>query len=383
MKKLRKRKKSFALWEKIFVIVSIVAIIVISSIYMYRLVYYYKLEHPKTVDNTLATHIIKKGTVSSGDGLYTFDEKNYYYRGKEVQNYLWYSGRMWRIVNIDEDGLSLITEDSQTSLVWGTSDVFEQSYVNNWLNNVDNNVFLNSLNDYESDLIKNSWCVGRADLENNKCNEYLENYSSLLAIGDYLKAGGKDSYLNNNTYFWTSNVSEEGKPWYVFNNGGINDGDSNQTYYSYGVRPVVKISRALNYSVGEGSVENPYQIEKEITNNLSDKSIGEYIEYSGYKWKVQSKNEDSVRLVLDGYITNNNEKILVNYNDADNYLNKTFYNSLSKENLVKCDFNTGTYNKNTSYNWENIYNDKINKYVGMLGVGTLFLGKSVCQCRGR
>ena len=101
MKKLRKRKKSFALWEKIFVMVSIVAIIVISSIYMYRLVYYYKLEHPKTVDNTLATHIIKKGTVSSGDGLYTFDEKNYYYRGKEVQNYLLSGYRLPLLVNKD------------------------------------------------------------------------------------------------------------------------------------------------------------------------------------------------------------------------------------------------------------------------------------------
>ena len=93
MMKRKKSNKKIKLWEKIFITISIVAIIIISSIYAYRLIYYYKLEHPKVEDNTLATHIIKKGTTTTGDGLYTFDTKEYYYQGKNVSNYIWYSGR--------------------------------------------------------------------------------------------------------------------------------------------------------------------------------------------------------------------------------------------------------------------------------------------------
>ena len=44
----------------------------------------------------------------------------------------------------------------------------------------------------------------------------------LLSIKDYLNAGGKDGYLNNSEYFWTSNTSEN-KAYYVFSDGGINN----------------------------------------------------------------------------------------------------------------------------------------------------------------
>lgn len=370
-------KKKFKLWEKIFVAFSIIAIIVISSIYMYRLIYYYKIEHPKKIDNSIATHIIRKGTTSSGDGLYTFDSKYYYYEGKEVSNYIWYSGRLFRIVNIDEEGLTLITEDSQTSLVWGLTSDIKESYIYNWLNKTENEntgIFLNSINNYESELILNNWCVGVNKIEKNSCEEKLDNYVSLLSVSDYLKAKGPDSYLNNGTYWWTSNISEDGKPLYVFNSGGINDEVSlNETYYSYGVRPVIKVSRALTYLKGDGTKENPYQIKTENENILSDKSVGEYVKYSNYTWRIQSKTEDTIKLILDGYIEKNDTPITEKFTNVTNYLSKTFYNTLSKNNLKKCDFYKGTYNKNTMYDYQNIYTEKANNYVGLSSIGELFI----------
>lgn len=370
-------RKKFKLWEKIFITFSIVAIIVISSIYMYRLIYYYKIEHPNKVDNTLATHIIKKGTTSTGDGLYTFDSKNYHYQGKDVPNYLWYSGRIFRIMSIDEQGITIITEDSQTSLVWGLTSDIKESYIYNWLNvneTEHTGIFLNSINNYESELILNSWCVGLNKLENNSCEEQLESYVSLLSISDYFKAGGADSYLNNGTYWWTSNISEKGNPWYVFNTGGINDEVSlNETYYSYGIRPVIKISRTLNYLKGDGTISNPYQIEVHSDNNISSKNVGEYIKYSNYIWRIQSKNQDTIKLILDGYIINKDKELTEKYTNVTNYLNKTFYNTLSKNNLKKCDFYKGTYNKTTKYNYQNVYTEKTNGYLGVSSIGDLFI----------
>ena len=375
----KKIKTKLKLWEKIFITLSTIAIIVISSIYMYRLIHYYKLEHPKQVDKTLATHIIKKGTTSTGDGLYTFDSKNYYYQGKNVNNYLWYSGKLFRIMSIDEEGLTIITEDSQTTLVWGLNNNIKESYVYNWLNpsEVDNTgIFLHSINNYESDLIYNSWCIGENKLENNSCVETIDSYVGLLSVTDYFKAGGANSYLNNNTYWWTSNVSEKGNAWYVFNTGGINDEVSlNETYYSYGVRPVIKISRILNYLKGDGTLSNPYQIETQTENNINNKSIGDYIKYSNYTWRIQHKNEDNIKLILDGYINSGDNTITEKYTNAINYLNKTFYNTLTKENIKKCDFYKGTYNKNTKYDYKNIYTNKTSGYLGLPSIGELFINE--------
>lgn len=381
MKKIKsKSNKQMKLWEKIFLTISIVSIIVISSIYMYRLVYYYQIEHPKKTDNTLAAHIIKKGTTSTGDGLYTFDSKNYYYQGKNVSNYVWYSGRLFRIINIDEQGLTLITENSQTSLVWGIENNIEESYIYNWLNNKEDTantgIFLNSINNYKSNLVLNSWCVGETSLEKASCSSKIESYANLLSVSDYLKAGGANSYLNNSTYWWTSNISPNGKPWYIFNTGGINDEVStNDTYYSYGVRPVIKVSRNLEYLKGSGTKEDPYQINIENIDNIQDKPIGEYIQYSNYIWRIASKEKDTVKLILDSNIKNKEENLLIKYNNIDNYLNKTFYNTLSKKHLKKCDFYKGTYNKDTKYDYQNIYTSKTNNYIGLPSIGELFINE--------
>ena len=77
-----------------------------------------------------------------------------------------------------------------------------------------------------------------------------------------MKAGGTNSYLNNHTYFWTSNGSEDGKVWYVFDKGGFNNlSSSGDNYYSYGVRPVITINGKTALKSGTGTVDDPYMIE--------------------------------------------------------------------------------------------------------------------------
>ena len=111
----------------------------------------------------------------------------------------------------------------------------------------------------------------------------------------------------------------------------------------------------------------------ENENILSDKSVGEYVKYNNYTWRIQSKTEDTIKLILDGYIEKNDAAITEKYTNVINYLNKTFYNTLSKNNLKKCDFYKGTYNKNTMYDYQNIYTEKANNYVGLSSIGELFI----------
>ena len=101
-------KKKFKLWEKIFVGLSALMVLIVVIVYGTRFIHYYMIEHPKAVDNSIAEYIKRNRTVLSGDGLYTVDESNYYFYGKNTNNYLWYSGRLWQIVDINPSGIKLI-----------------------------------------------------------------------------------------------------------------------------------------------------------------------------------------------------------------------------------------------------------------------------------
>ena len=118
-------------------IFNIVFIVFLIGYYGYRTVHYYNLEHnSKNIVKTLSETISKdENIVYAGDGLYP-DGDGYRFIGKNVNNYLYYSGMMWRIVKINDDkSITLITEENVSSLVWGyETNSFENSYINEWLN---------------------------------------------------------------------------------------------------------------------------------------------------------------------------------------------------------------------------------------------------------
>ena len=73
-KRIKKRTKS---WEKIFVTISIIAIIVIIGIYAYRTIYYYKKTNYTSPDAKLLEIITNQmDVVYSGDGLYKDKDTN-------------------------------------------------------------------------------------------------------------------------------------------------------------------------------------------------------------------------------------------------------------------------------------------------------------------
>ena len=356
-------KKKFKLWEKIFVGLSALMVLIVVIVYGTRFIHYYMIEHPKAVDNSIAEYIKRNRTVLSGDGLYTVDESNYYFYGKNINNYLWYSGRLWQIVDINPSGIKLITANNETSLVFSKESSYEESYVNKWL--TDN--YLKTLK--MDDLVSGNVCIDSFNLDNVTCNNNYQSYVGLISIQDYLRAGGSDSYLNNSSYFWTSN-SLDNREYYVFNTGGINNLVSNdKTYYSYGVRPVIVIKNNYTYYGGDGTIENPYQMISDDDMNIASKNVGDYISFSNYKFRILSKDDNNVRLILDGYI---NDKTYT-YSNAITYLNKDFLNTLDKSKMVKCEFNNGSYGKNTNYDYNNVTKKKMTNYVGVPSISDLFI----------
>ena len=375
MKKNKKNreKKPMKDWEKKFIFFNILTIFIICSIYSYKLIHYYRLEHKQSflTTNNLYETLKNKPITYNNSGLYKIDN-NYYYKGKVTDNYLYYSARLWRIISFNDNGIKLITEDTQTSMVWSTENNYKNSYIYNWLNITDkehSGIFINSLNNYKNYLIKHSWCTDIVTKDNQTCNDTLNDYVGLISIEEYLKAGGIESYLNNNNYFWTINASEN-NVWYIFDKGGINDETNDDTgYHSYGVRPSIVLDINTPLYKGDGTKDNPYIIENDNSVILNHKSIGSYIKYNDNLFRIIEKNNDYIKLTIAYHL----EDSKVNYNNINQYLNNVLLNKLEKNNLVKCPFYGGNYSKDNNYDYKEIYNKKEYSYIGLPSVTELFI----------
>lgn len=361
--------------EKIFRFCSVIFLSSLFVFFSFRLVYNYMKEQKANslIDNgMLSTKIINNLKKEN----YLYNDNKYILKNLVENNYVSYSGILWRIVSVDDGKIKLVSDENVTVLPFGKN--YDESNVIKWLNST----FKSNLTQPDLFITEFDSCVNNVDkIEKSDCNN-SKNYVSLLSMNDYIDAGANNSYLNNNTYFWLSALNES-EPWYVFDNGGLKT-DSNN--HIYGVRPVILLND-IEYIYGNGTKSSPYIISNEPVDTLSEIELGSYIDYSGYTWKVVSKDETSVKVVLSTPLKLNDEEIkkiyskkynYYNLNDSTGiayYLNHTFYNTLKdKKYLKKGDFYIGKFD---TYDLEELYNEKVNACVGLLTVGDIFVTQNI------
>ena len=361
-KKENNNKRKMYLGEKIFFFINLFIIFGIIGFYAYRTIYYYKISHVINEEITLHDQILSFGSVVyQNDGLYEKDGV-YYFKGMDVNNYLFYSGRMFRIIEVNK-GIKAIEEDTTTNLVWGVDTDYKESIIYSWLEDK----YVNSLKDYEVYLKKNNWCNEAIDIENYECKEEIKDYVGLLNVEEYLRAGGKNSFLNNNTFFWTVNQDLDHKALYINNEGTINNLNAkDENYFSYGVRGVVTFRDDLLLVTGDGTKENPYIIEDEAGVLVKDKPVGSYVNYSDEIFRIIDIDDDGVSLILDGVLEESRT-----YNDALNYLNNEYIKKFNLDNLVKINYGIGEYRYESKYSF--LFNPTNSYYAIIPKVGDLFL----------
>ena len=359
----KKEKRKYGKGEKAFVFLSILFIIGCFVFYGYRTYYYYHITHDVEKNVTLRDKLTTLNNIAyQNDGLY---EKNgyFYYKGIDVNNYVYYSGRLFRIIDIS-DGIRMIEDETETNLVWSMESNYDESYIHNWLKN-----YLNTLKDYDIYLEKSKWCNEVIELDNYKCSNTIEDYVGLLSTNSYLQAGGKNSYLNNGTYFWTINQDYDGNVFYINNEGSINNVSKKEEYYfSYGIRPVITLKEDISIISGNGSKDSPYIIEDLGNALLRDNSVGHYVNYNDDIYRILSIDDSGVELIYDSVLEVEKE-----YSDVYKYLNNEFIKKFNKEDLVKMDYYIDEYSYNSKYDKEN--KNKKNNYIVIPSVGSLFLNK--------
>ena len=360
-KKSKKTKRKYGIGEKIFLIISILFILGSIVFYGYRTYYYYHKTHDVVKNITIKDKLTALNNLAyQNDGLYE-DNGYFYYKGLDVNNYVYYSGRLFRIIDIS-NGIRMIEQDTETNLIWGIDTDYSKSNIHKWLDS-----YLNTLKDYDIYLMKNEWCNEKIDLDNYQCNETINDYVGLLDIEDYMQAGAKNSYLNNETYFWTLNYDKNGNPLYINNEGNIYKKEDN--YFSYGIRPVITLKSDISIVSGSGSNEDPFIIEELGNALLKDNSTGCYVNYNEKSYRILSIDDKGVELLANEVVDKDLE-----YDNVYKYLNNEFIKELTKEDLVKNNYDIKEYSLNNKYE----LTDKKTKsnYVIIPSIGDLFLNDS-------
>ncbi len=378
--------------DRIFIGVSIVFLLTLLVIYTYRLIYYYNLERNSAAESTsLYEKIISSKSYTGTQGLFEIDEE-YIFRGEVTNNYIYYSGRLWRIVSINkEKELKMVTDEIQTSLVWGINSEYKDSYIREWLNKSETDysgIFNNSLNYPDLYLLNTPTCTDKYDsVENITCEEMFNDDKITLLTGeDYTTAGGANSYLNNEKNYWLNNTTTENNAWFITESGGFNNiVNINETYESYGVRPVITIYSDTDLISGNGSYDDPYIFENEEVSILENVSIGKLIKYNNYLWKAVSKDSEKVKLVLNDYVNDKDKDLTLPISEADAsfnvkdkkniayYLNNVYDDLENEDYIIKSRWYTGQYNSENKFNYKEIYDDYVSANIGLLSVGELFI----------
>ena len=228
--------------------------------------------------------------VSSGAGLYAADEEGrYFYKGKNVNNYVTFNNETWRIISIEPDKtIKIMRWKSIGNRAW---DSLGGPGNNNWARPADLNTYLNGtyvsrLNSTaQSQIVAKDWSIGAVtftdtSLPNSTADENSKKWNGKVALptaSEYIRSNSNQSscgnmnqiwnsttcdnttWMHNNDYWWTLSpyAGRSYAVFYVRSDGGV-FGDN--AAISHGVRPAVYISNEVQIVSGNGSSENPYQI---------------------------------------------------------------------------------------------------------------------------
>ena len=225
-------------------------------------------------------------------------------------NYVWYSGKLWRITAIYPDGtMKMITDGLMTTISYGENNKFyidenTTSYMYQWLNQE----FLPTLYNYAEIIVEDAvWNASAGDgtistkLPVDGQEEVLVNASvGLLNSYEYYKSYQNTSnvgcYLNIGYYSWLLNPYSVSSSdiWGTIHNGNVLN---NGPLSSLGVRPSVNLESGVEFTGGTGTENNPYRIkgdQEQVDENvtlINTRQSGEYVKH------VDEETAPSFRIV--------------------------------------------------------------------------------------
>lgn len=289
------------------------------------------------------------------------NETNYYV-GANPNNYIYFSGMLFRMVGLDGDNVKIIAD----------KDIANVNYagINDWLE-----YYYDHLTKGAKKLIvDNKYCnmnLTDTTLDTTECTEYTKKKKVHIAsIIDVNRANANDgNYLKPQSMSWLANKENSEKAYVVRD---VFFGDVNQTYlsenqeYNYGVRPILTIKGKTLVKSGTGTKDNPYSLgetkKAKEDDLINTRHSGEYVKISGMLWRIVETNKNgTTKVISDDTLKQNKENITTYYQTSSK---AKIYNPKEKGNVGYYINNKASEFVDTSYfvNQEievPIYKDKI------------------------
>ena len=375
------KKKRKLNWQKIFNLISFTFILSCIIFYGTRFIRLYLQNNKKEEIKVLADNI-----KDNNEGNLKNINSDYYFTGKEVNNYVKYSNILFRIIKINKDNsITLISDKPITSLAKGDNNDYKTSYINNWLNNQDKEntgILEKNLNNPNKYLTYTNACNDKIDnTKNITCKSTLaDTLITLPSLYDYINTGDTKSFMNNETYYYLLNTSKDNKTWYINDNGGVTTSDNTDIL---GIKPVITLKSTNKLINGDGTKDNPYTFEEEQS------ILGSYVKLGNDTWRVYDIDDNNLKLSLDNYLKINNEEITYKYSDKGYYhndgkqgtlayyLNKNYLSKLTySNNIIESNYANGIYSNTTNYDYTKVLNKTIPTKVATLSIGNIIINSN-------
>ena len=224
----------------------------------------------------------------SKDSLYD-DGIDTFITGQYPNNYIWYSGKLWRAVSVNnnEKTVKLVTQWNISAIPYNQENntAFEGSYIEDWLNDTTVDGFLGNLRDYERFIkLDSKWnATMMSDTSKPQSTAIVEDPVGLINIYEYTMsytdANYSKGYLNNGLLWWTLTPYDEATTYNISNSGELG------TYSpagAIGIRPSINLKNDIKIISGSGTENDPYRLNGDNDTNLNgtylkDRYSGEYL----------------------------------------------------------------------------------------------------------
>ena len=245
------------------------------------------------VDQTVPTPVAEKLLAGVGDkgSIDKTDPEQTFITGEDPNNYIWYSGKLWRAVSIDpsDNSVKLVTQWNISALPYNAAGntAFKGSYMEQWLNDTSVDGFLGNLREPDKFIKTDSVWNATMTTERTKPEKttMVTDAVGLLSIYEYTmsynNATSSTGYLNNSLY-WNLLTPHSVYGCWDVDNGDIRTAmGAEDTVPS---RPSINLKSSVKIIDGDGTNENPYRLEGDDDNPtsgtlLSTRYSGEYISF--------------------------------------------------------------------------------------------------------
>ena len=240
------------------------------------------------VSDTILANVGDKGSTYD-DGTDTF------ITGEDPNNYIWYSGKLWRAVSVNNEAKTtkLVTQWNISAIPYNASGntAFSGSHMEMWLNDTTVDGFLGNLRDYENFIVTDA--VWDATLDATSLGSITRPNGTttvtapvgLLNMYEYQTSYNgttySNGYLNNGLYWWTLTPYSTSSVRYVNSSGGAGSSGSSS---ANGVRPSINLKSNVKIVDGDGTIDNPYRLNGDNDADLSGTLLssrysGEYVQF--------------------------------------------------------------------------------------------------------